>query len=139
MVIGLGSTSTPLNLPPRRPADLRNRRNVFRPRMVGHYPKGYVPKWVCRICGCSDEDPCAGGCGRTQAAPGDLPMCLACLEFRAELQDWVEDGRVTKGGVVRLYREARARIQARRQAELLAEAEKEPPPRLIRRAAAGGR
>jgi hypothetical protein len=141
MVIGLsGSTSTPQNslLPsltkPQR--DLRFRRDVFLPRLLGRHPPGGHSPRSCRICGCSDKDPCAGGCGWSQTPPGHLPLCLACADFARELEAYVEDGRVTKGGVVRLYREARVRIQARRLAEM-----KEIPeaPRFVRRVAAGGR
>jgi hypothetical protein len=68
---------------------------------------------VCRICGCTDDLPCAGGCGWTKVADGELPLCLACADFSKDLEAFVEDGRVPKAGMLRLYREVRRRIDDR--------------------------
>jgi hypothetical protein len=135
MISDLGSTSTPYSLVPvTPPLDLRTRRDIFVSRRYARHPHTAAARH-CHICDCTDLDPCAGGCGWSRTGPGEPPMCMACFEFRKELEAYVEDGRVPMRGLTRLYRDVRARIQARRLAELEAEA----APQRVRRVVAGGR
>lgn len=63
-------------------------------RLYGLHARGVGPTWVCFLCGCTDENGCAGGCWWVA---GDL--CSRCLpivelaqdaERRDQLADLVE-------------------------------------------------
>jgi len=57
----------------------------------------------CRICGCTEDRACEGGC---YWADGDL--CSVCFTLRAQLVEYLEiANRATKASVGRLYMEAR--------------------------------
>ena len=45
-------------------------------QLLGAVHRPAFPRGVCRACGCSHHDPCAGGCGWADAAE---TVCTACV------------------------------------------------------------
>lgn len=65
----------------------------------------------CRICGCTWEHGCPGGCGWQ---PGSKNLCTVCAAFMGDLEDYVEAcARVTPASLARLLAEVRT-LPARR-------------------------
>lgn len=55
----------------------------------------------CRICGCTDERGCPGGCEWVE-----VELCSICSEFRCQLEEYVANAaRVTPGSMRRLLTE----------------------------------
>lgn len=57
----------------------------------------------CRICACTYERACPGGCGWAEAN-----LCTVCAALREALEDFVENANFASlAGVARLFREVR--------------------------------
>jgi hypothetical protein len=44
----------------------------------------------CRVCGCSEFDPCPGGCAW---APGGGDICTVCFAAAEAIREWMEETR----------------------------------------------
>lgn len=54
----------------------------------------------CRVCGCTQFDPCPSGCGW---APGEADLCTVCAAAAEALREWFENSR--RGNIAALKRE----------------------------------
>lgn len=67
-----------------------------------------MPKPRCRICGCTQDDGCPGGCGWSKPGTDPRPICTICAAFREDLIDYCENALdVTPRSLARLLTEIR--------------------------------